>query len=79
MGGPNIARRARVSRSAHAQGGCEPHLDRIEEARAALRQLIESRPGLTIARFKAPLVAGLLAPKNGIFVDGLRKAGLPEE
>jgi len=41
--------------------------------------LIESRPGLTIARFKAPLVAGLLAPKNGIFVDGLRKAGPPEE
>jgi adenylate cyclase len=55
------------------------HLDRIEEARAALRQLIESQPGLTIARFRALWSRAFSPEKTAMFVEGLRKAGLPEE
>jgi adenylate cyclase len=55
------------------------HLDRIEEARAALRQLIESQPGLTIGRFRALWSRAFSPEKTAMFVEGLRKAGLPEE
>jgi hypothetical protein len=55
------------------------HLDRIEEAREALRQLIGSLPGLTIVRWRAPWARGFSPERIAIYVDGLRKAGLPEE
>jgi tetratricopeptide (TPR) repeat protein len=55
------------------------HLDRVDEARAALRQLIESLPGLTIARFRPLWARGWSAERMAIYVEGLRKAGLPEE
>jgi TolB-like protein/class 3 adenylate cyclase len=54
------------------------HLDRIEEARATLSQLIESQPGLTIARFKAVWSRVFSPVITAMYVDGLRKAGLPE-
>jgi adenylate cyclase len=55
-------------------------LDRIEEARETLRQWVESQPGLTIARFKAVWSPVLSPPERmAMYVDGLRKAGLPEE
>jgi TolB-like protein/class 3 adenylate cyclase len=54
------------------------HLDRIEEARATLRQLIESLPGLTIARFR-PFWSRAFSPeRTAMYVNALRKAGLPE-
>jgi TolB-like protein/Flp pilus assembly protein TadD len=53
-------------------------LDRIEEAREALRQWIESQPGLTVARFKASWSRVLSLNAMEIHVDGLRRAGLPE-
>jgi TolB-like protein/class 3 adenylate cyclase/Flp pilus assembly protein TadD len=53
------------------------HLDRIEEARAALRQLVEAQPG-AIAQFRA-FSSGFFSPeRTAIYVEGLRKAGLPE-
>jgi hypothetical protein len=55
------------------------HLGRIEEARAWLGRLLEIIPGLTIARYKA-LRAVYLPPEIlNIYVEGLRKAGLPEK
>jgi adenylate cyclase len=54
------------------------HLDRIEEAHAAVHQWIEAQPGLTIARYSA-FWSRVLSPKvMAISVEGLRKAGLPE-
>jgi adenylate cyclase len=55
------------------------HLDRIEEAREAVRRWIESQPGLTIARFEAWWSRVWSSERLAIYVDGLRKAGLPEE
>ena len=55
------------------------HLDRIEEAREALRQWIESQPGLTVARFRASWTRVFSPNAMAIHVDGLRKAGLPEQ
>jgi adenylate cyclase len=52
------------------------HLDRIEEAREALREWIGSQPGLTIAKFKMRV---FLPEIMAMYVTGLRKAGLPEE
>jgi adenylate cyclase len=55
------------------------HLGRVEEARDGLERLLELQPDLTIAKFKA-LYAVTLPPKVlDIYVEGYRKAGLPEE
>ena len=52
------------------------HLGRLDEARDALRSLLDLRPGLTIAGLGLPRNA----PKIGsVYKEGLRKAGLPEE
>ena len=55
-------------------------LDRIEEARAAVRQLLEAQPWHTVARSQRGALSRIygpeLAAKNA---NGLRKAGLPEE
>jgi adenylate cyclase len=57
------------------------HLDRLEEAQAALRQLLELFPTLTIASYWATSPAGFsMSKKTRAAVEaGLRKAGLPEE
>jgi adenylate cyclase len=52
------------------------HLGRIPEARGALAQLLELQPGLTIRTLTLPSLVPELA---AIHIDGLRKAGLPEE
>ena len=56
------------------------HLGRIGEARAALKRELELDPRLTIAAVKA-MYAGAGYPPEllAVFVDGYRKAGLPEE
>jgi adenylate cyclase len=54
-------------------------LDRIAEAREALRQVRETQPGLTISRFKTRWLR-LFSPETArVLAEGLRKAGLPEE
>jgi adenylate cyclase len=59
---------------------CCAHLGRIEEAHCWLKRLLELQPGLTIAGWKALYAATLFAPEIlTMYVEGLRKAGLPEE
>jgi TolB-like protein/Flp pilus assembly protein TadD len=54
------------------------HLDRIEEARGAVSQVLEVQPWFTIALFKAS--AKRYPPEiQARYVAGLRKAGMPEE
>ena len=54
-------------------------LGRIDEARDGLRRLLEITPEVTIARYKA-LYKVTHPPKIiDLYVEGLRKAGLPEE
>jgi tetratricopeptide (TPR) repeat protein len=55
------------------------HLGRIGEARAALERELELQPGLTIAAVKAMYSAAYAPELLAVFVDGYRKAGLPEE
>jgi tetratricopeptide (TPR) repeat protein len=76
-----------ADRSLAAQPGYRPalllkvvssaQLGRAAEARDALSRLLELEPGLTIARWKAstPFPLEYLAR----LVEGMRKAGLPEE
>ncbi len=54
------------------------HLGRAEEARRCLKRLMELQPDLTIATFTAHAATFLSAAVTEIFVEGLRKAGLPE-
>ena len=55
------------------------HLGRIEEGRECLRRRRELRPGSTIASAR-PGFGRFLSPEFlAILLDGLRKAGLPEE
>jgi adenylate cyclase len=58
--------------------GCA-HLDRIEEARAAVGQLVQSLSGYTITQYKARWSRAFSSDKMAIYVEGLRKAGVPEE
>jgi hypothetical protein len=54
------------------------YLGHIDEARHWLGRLLELQPGLTIAEMNA-YVAKFLAPEPlEIYIEGLRKAGLPE-
>jgi len=53
-------------------------LDRADDARATLSQLIEAQPGLTIAQYSA-FWSRIFSPALlAIWLTGLRKAGLPE-
>ena len=55
---------------------CCAYLGRIDEAHGWLSRLLELDPGLTIASYKA---AKLLPPDLQVrYLEGLRKAGLPE-
>jgi adenylate cyclase len=55
------------------------HLNRTEEAGAALLQLLKAQPGLTIARYRGIWERSFCPELLAISLDGLRKAGLPEE
>jgi len=54
------------------------HLGRIEEAREWLERELELHPGLTIAGVKATYVKAFAPELLATFVEGYRKAGLPE-
>ena len=54
------------------------HLGRIQEGREWVRRLRELRPGWNIAAFKQ-FRGRLASPEvHAVFVEGFRKAGLPE-
>jgi tetratricopeptide (TPR) repeat protein len=55
------------------------HLARIAEARNWLGRLLELQPGFTIAGFKGGAVRYLLPETLAVYLNGFRKAGLPEE
>jgi TolB-like protein/class 3 adenylate cyclase len=54
-------------------------LDRIEEARECVRLQLEIEPGLTIGKHRARASRSMPAEFLTFSVEGLRKAGLPEE
>jgi len=55
------------------------HLGRMEEARYWLRRMLDLQPDMTIAWFEEYTTAMRLRPEiRSIYVEGLRKAGLPE-
>ena len=53
------------------------HLDRMEEARAALATLLSIRPNMTISTMMLRR-KNCFPERDAIIADGLRKAGLPE-
>jgi adenylate cyclase len=55
------------------------HLGRLPEAQQWLALLLEVDPGLTVARLKAYLTMFLSPETVAVYLEGLRKAGLPEE
>jgi adenylate cyclase len=57
---------------------CCAYLDRIEQARNWLGRVLEIEPGLTLTRIKA-LMLQFSPELMARYVEGLRKAGLPEE
>jgi hypothetical protein len=54
------------------------HLGRIGEARDGLERLLELQPGVTIARYDALYGTVFLLQIHAVYMEGLRKAGLPE-
>jgi adenylate cyclase len=59
---------------------CLAHLGRIDEARELLTRVLALQPWLTIAAWKASIGAtSIFSPEFvALYIDGLRKAGLPE-
>ncbi len=56
------------------------HLGRTDEARDWLKRLLALWPGLTVAAWRASYATAVFPPELlALYVDGLRKAGLPEE
>jgi adenylate cyclase len=59
---------------------CLAHLGRTAEARDWLKRVLSLQPGLTVAAWKASWATAVFSPEIlALYVDGLRKAGLPEE
>ena len=54
-------------------------LGRIEEGCECIKRFCELRPGWTVAEVQAALRAAMSPEVLSIYLDGLRKAGLPEE
>src|SRR5262245_40936724 len=54
-------------------------LERYEEGNRAVTRLLELHPGLTVAGLKVYLSRMLQPEVVALYVEGLRKAGLPEE
>jgi hypothetical protein len=51
----------------------------MAEAREAVRKILELTPHATVANLAAgPFRRDLLQPRADLFIEGLRKAGLPE-
>ena len=58
-----------------------PYLDRLDEAREAVRACLELNPSFTIARFRSQTNSDhpvYLAGRERMY-EGLRKAGMPEQ
>jgi adenylate cyclase len=56
------------------------HLGRLQEARDCARSILELQPAFTISEWQRIYAAHMGSPETlAMFVDGLRKAGLPEE
>jgi adenylate cyclase len=71
-----LRERPRNSTLLRAKAVSYAHLGRIPDARGALAELLALQPGLTIAKLRLPSVVPELA---AVQIDGLRKAGMPEE
>ena len=54
------------------------HAGRIAEAREAVRKILELTPHVTVAKLAAGPFRAILQPRAALFIEGLRKAGLPE-
>jgi len=54
-------------------------MGRHSEACAALKPMLEAWPGFTIEAFTSYAKLHYTARLRGIYVEALRKAGLPEE
>jgi tetratricopeptide (TPR) repeat protein len=55
------------------------YLGRAEEARQWIRRLLEANPAMTIAGFKALTSKYNVPGTMAVYIEGMRKAGLPEE
>jgi TolB-like protein len=55
------------------------HLGRVEEGGECVRRLLKLRPGFTVASAKKALGTFVSPEVLAIFLEGYRKAGLPEE
>jgi TolB-like protein len=55
------------------------YLGRVEEGREWVRRLLEANPAMTIAGFKAFSASHHAPGTTAVWVEGFRKAGLPEE
>ena len=58
---------------------CHAHLGQTDEAGKAVKQLLAVDPKSTIARFTTNLTGYFPPSIVDVFVEGLRKAGMPEE
>ena len=53
-------------------------LGRIEEARNEVERMVELHPGSTIAKWQASVIRYLSPKIIAMYVDSLRKAGMPD-
>ena len=54
------------------------HTGRMTEAREAVGKILELTPHATVAKLAAGPFRVILQPRAALFIEGLRKAGLPE-
>jgi hypothetical protein len=55
------------------------YLGREKEGRDIVQRLLRANPAMTIAGFEAFVVAHQVSETSAVFVEGFRRAGLPEK
>jgi hypothetical protein len=79
MGRSGLAGTVRATAVVAFKAAAYGHLGRVEQGHECVRRYRELAPGMTIANEKKYLGTILSPEAFTVYVDGLRRAGLPEE
>jgi tetratricopeptide (TPR) repeat protein len=74
----SLGEHRQISAPYRVLAACYAHLGQMGQAREAARQVLELDPGYSIVSSMSTGYAAFQNPKAGVYIDGMRKAGIPD-
>ena len=74
----SLGEHRRISAPYRVLAACYAHLGQMAKAQEAARQVLELDPDYSIAAVASTGFAAFQNPKAGVYIDGMRKAGIPD-